>query len=94
MTRRQLAKRLSDNLLKCGNHYEHGSTVYRTDSGDWGAFAGLQKPPNDAKWYEHVGWDIVVERNTVLKTETTLRKLELKYEGHAARIDRKSLLSH
>ena len=51
----------------------------------------MHRPPNDAAWYENVGWDVVARRNTVAKIETKLRNLELKYTGKAARIDRKSL---
>lgn len=91
MTRRTLARRLSRDLLYEGPHYINGSTVYQTLDGDWGAYVGLHRPPNDAQWFEHVGWDVVVERNTTGKVETTLRGLELKYTGKAKRIDRKTL---
>lgn len=86
MTRRQLAKRLSDELTKKSAHYADGSTVYQTIHGEWGAFVGLHRPPPDAEWYEHVGWDVVAERNTVLKVEWKLRDLERKFMGKAPRV--------
>lgn len=91
MTRRQLAKRLSDDLTRKGNHYVHGSTVYKTDAGDFGAFVGLVRPPDSAAWYEHVGWDVIAERNTTFKVEKQLKALEVKFEGTSKRIDRRSL---
>jgi hypothetical protein len=93
MTRRQLAKRLSQSLTNRGNHFEHGSTVYKTLDGEWGAFAGLAKPPDDTVWYENIGWDVIAERNTVLKVETHLRNLEKKFEGTSKRVDRSSIAS-
>ena len=93
MTRRQLARRVSSNLIQRGNHYGQGTTVYKTLDGDWGAFAGLQRPPDNAAWYEHVGWDKVSERNTVLKVETYLRRLEKKFDGYSKRVERKTLVA-
>ena len=92
MTRRQLAKALSADLTRKGRHYVHGTTLYKTDGGEWGAFVGLVRPPNEAAWYENVGWDVVAERNTALKVEAVMRRLEVKFEGRAERIDRASIL--
>jgi hypothetical protein len=90
MTRRELAKYLSKDLIKRGPHYVSGTTVYQTIDGHWGGYVGLHAPPSNAEWYEHVGWDVVAERNTAGKVETRLRDLERKFMGKAPRVRRRT----
>jgi hypothetical protein len=91
MTRRQLARNLSANITKKGDHFINGSTIWCTQSGEWGALAGTEQPPPDTEFYAIHAWRPTAELNTVLSVEDYLAGLQKQRTGIRVRVDRKSL---
>lgn len=81
MTRRQLARILAQDLRRRGLHYENGSTVWCALDGSWSALPGVQRPAQDALFYELLGWDQVASRNTTDAVDLHLFRLERERHG-------------
>jgi hypothetical protein len=89
MTRRQLAKALSADIRKRGDHYQKGTSIFVNMKGEWSGFAGLHPPPPDTAYYELVGWDMVAARNTTERVDIELFRIERKRRGLSKHLGRK-----
>lgn len=83
MTRQQLAAQLAKELSRGDSlHRREGTTVWCTLHGEWGAYAGFQKPHADAAFYQVIGWpqELIATR---VKVEKKLKQLEQEKAGSA-----------